>query len=55
MTLAERIESLFEQSTLTSEHEAAFAELLDALNAGSVRAAEPERGVAHRMARQRLG
>jgi 2,3,4,5-tetrahydropyridine-2-carboxylate N-succinyltransferase len=42
MTLAERIESLFEETTLTPEHEAAFAELQDALNAGSVRAAEPD-------------
>src|SRR6266480_3141415 len=42
MSLAERIESLFEQTALTSEHESAFAELQEALNAGQVRAAEPD-------------
>src|SRR5882762_8922179 len=42
MTLAERIERLFDQSPSAEEHEQAFAELLDALNAGRVRAAEPD-------------
>jgi len=42
MTLAERIESLFERSPLTADHEAAFAELLALLNTGSIRAAEPD-------------
>ena len=34
MTLAERIESLFDQTPLTTDHEAAFAELLAALQLG---------------------
>jgi 2,3,4,5-tetrahydropyridine-2-carboxylate N-succinyltransferase len=42
MTLAERIERLFEVSPSTEEHEHAFAELLADLNAGRVRAAEPD-------------
>src|SRR5579871_834194 len=42
MTLAERIESLFDQTALTSEHESAFQELQSALNEGRVRAAEPD-------------
>src|SRR5258708_5725327 len=42
MNLAERIERLFDESPVTSEHDDAFLELRDALNTGRVRAAEPD-------------
>ncbi len=42
MTLQQRIERLYEISTVTDEHLAAFEELKGELNAGRVRAAEPD-------------
>ncbi len=42
MTLAERIERLYESSQVNDEHLAAFEQLKAQLNAGRVRAAEPD-------------